>query len=426
MGDSFGHPGPVDGGDRVSAPHDGGRGAVRDGPGDGEGAGGEGRNLEYPHRSVPEDGAGGGHRLAVSADGLGADVDPESVADGGVVDADGGVGGVGVEPVGDDMVARQIEPHAVVVRRPLDAADGVGEGVLDQRSAHRAPARLQERVGHGAADEEGVEAGQEVIDDLELARDLGAAEDADERPRGRGEERPEMLELVHHQQPGRGVGNAARHADGRGVGPVRGPEGVVDVGVARGGQGVRERGVVGLFPGVEAQVLEQHDAGGAGLGQRGGHGLADGVGREDHPAVEKLRQALADGQQGKSGIRGAPGAAEMRPHDEGRPALEGQPQGREGGADARIVVDDAFADRDVEVDADEEPPAVELDVADGSLGHDCDSGVDSGGRENGTATAVDATLGSRRKPRRRRLPASQAPGVPVVKFAKAMNRGKWL
>ena len=188
-----------------------------------------------------------------------------------------------------------------------------------------------------------------------------------------------MIELLHHQQPGRGVGDAPRHADGRGVGPVRGPEGVVDVGVAGRGQGGRERGVVGLFPGVEAQVLEQHDAAGAGPDQRGGHGIADGVGREGHREVEKLRQALADRQQGESGIRSALGAAEMRPHDEGRPALEGQPQGREGGADARIVVDDAFAERDVEVDADEESPPVELEVADGSLGHDRDSGAGSGG-----------------------------------------------
>jgi len=65
-----------------------------------------------------------------------------------------GVGGAGVEAVGDDVVARQLEPHVAGVRAVLDAADGVDEGVLDQRTTHGAPPRLQERVGHGAADDE--------------------------------------------------------------------------------------------------------------------------------------------------------------------------------------------------------------------------------------------------------------------------------
>ena len=360
-------------------PHDRGRRAGRDRLGDGEGAAGERLDLEHAHRSVPQHGPGRTHGVAVAADGLGADVDAEPVPDGGIVDAESGMRGIGVDAVGDDVVDGQLEPNPMGTRGPLDVAGGVDEGLLHQRSAHRMPVGLQEGVGHGPADEQGVEAGQQVADDLQLARDLGAAEDADERPRRRLEERAEMLELARHQQPGRRIGHVAHHADRRGVGAVRGPEGVVDVGVARGREGGRERGVVGLLAGVEPQVLEQHHAAGAGLRQGRGHRLADGVGSEDHAAVEKLGQALGDRPQGEGGIRGAPGAAQMRPDEERRPPVEGELQGRDGGANAGVVADDAAAQRDVEVDPHEEPPAVELEVADGSLGHDRDSGVGPGG-----------------------------------------------
>ena len=280
------------------------------------------------------------------------------------------MGGIGVEPVGDDVVARQLEPHPVGARGPFDVAGGVEQRFLHQRSAHRAPAGLEEGVGHGAADEQGVDAGEQVADDLELARDLGAAEDADERPRRRLQERAEMLQLLRHQHPGGGIRHVAHHADRRRVGPVRGAEGVVDVGVARGRQGSRERGVVGLFAGVEAQVLEQHHAAGTGLGQRGGHRLADRLGREDHRAAEQLRQARRDRPQRERGIRGPLRPAQMGADEKRRPPVEGKPQGREGGANAGVVADDAVAQGDVEVDAHEQPAPVEIEVVQGSLGHD--------------------------------------------------------
>ena len=53
-----------------------------------------------------------------------------------------------------------------------------------------------------------------------------------------------------------------------------------------------------------------------------------------------------------------------------RPPVEGKPQGREGGANAGVVADDAVAQGDVEVDAHEQPAPVEIEIVEGSLGHD--------------------------------------------------------
>ena len=57
------------------------------------------------------------------------------------------------------------------------------------------------------------------------------------------------------------LGRRGRRADDRGVGPVGGAEGVVDVEVEALDQAVDEGGVVGLLARVEAEVLQQLDAG---------------------------------------------------------------------------------------------------------------------------------------------------------------------
>ncbi len=79
------------------------------------------------------------------------------------------------------MIHGQLERDA---RRlgPLDQAlGGADELVFDERLADRPALRLEERVGHGAADEQRIDLAEQVLDDLELVRDLGAAEDRDER-----------------------------------------------------------------------------------------------------------------------------------------------------------------------------------------------------------------------------------------------------
>ena len=61
--------------------------------------------------------------------------------------------------------------------RVLDAV-GLGEALADRLALGE-----QERVGHAAAEDEHVDLREQVVDDLDLVRDLGAAEDRGERPR---------------------------------------------------------------------------------------------------------------------------------------------------------------------------------------------------------------------------------------------------
>ena len=84
-------------------------------------------------------------------------------------------------------------------------ARGVELVVLDQRLADGLAHRLEERVGHGAADEQRVHARHQVLDHLDLVRHLGAAQDGDERPLRVLERLAEVAELLLHQQAGAGL-----------------------------------------------------------------------------------------------------------------------------------------------------------------------------------------------------------------------------
>ena len=78
------------------------------------------------------------------------------------------------------MIDRQLEPHLLGGRGLLDLARVVQLVVLDERLADRVAARLEERVGHRAADDQRVDAADHVLDHVDLVRHLCAAEDHDE------------------------------------------------------------------------------------------------------------------------------------------------------------------------------------------------------------------------------------------------------
>ena len=120
--------------------------------------------------------------VAIARDRLRADVEPHAIADRRVADRQRLGRRAGFELRRDDVIDRQLERAGRAPWRALDVARRVEQVVLDERLADRQPARLEERVGHRAADEQRVDAGEQVLDHLELVGDLRAAEDRDERP----------------------------------------------------------------------------------------------------------------------------------------------------------------------------------------------------------------------------------------------------
>src|SRR6202044_3621194 len=124
-------------------------------------------------------------------------------------------------------VDRQQKENAFLLcllERPVGDIEFVG---LDQGIAGFLSQGCEKCVGHAAADEKGINLAQEMIDDLNLVGDFGAAKDRDEGFLGVFERLSEVRELLFHEEA-RGrrlyeMGNAL----GRGVSAMRAAKGVI-------------------------------------------------------------------------------------------------------------------------------------------------------------------------------------------------------
>ncbi len=146
----------------------------------------------------------------------------------------------------------------LAIRRGLreDLLRGLEVLFIQQRMADLFALRLEEGVGHPAADDEGVHLRHQVGDHVNLR--LGAAEDGDEGAGGIVQHARQHLDLFAHQQAGdRGL-EVLGHDRGGGVRAMRGAEGVVHPDVGQTGQLLGELLVALLFFRVEAEVLEHH------------------------------------------------------------------------------------------------------------------------------------------------------------------------
>ncbi len=270
--------------------------------------------------------------------------------------------------LGHDHVGRQHEGHALRLGQGQDAGRVLHPVTFEQALADGPALGHQEGVGHAAADDEGVDAIHEVLEDPELVRDLGTADDGRERLGRRLEQRRERDDLALHEQAGVGR-QVGRHADRRGVGTMRRAEGIVDVDVGIGRQRLRELGVVGLLLGVEAQVLEQDRLARLEAGDGVDGADAERVAGHAHGSAQQVRQAQRDRTQAEGVVDLALRPTEMAGQDDDGAAIEEVGDGRHAGPDAGVVDDLAVLERDVEIDPDEDLLAGRIEVANGELVH---------------------------------------------------------
>ena len=103
--------------------------------------------------------------------------------------------------------------------------------VLAQRLADRLALRRQERIRHAAADDQSIDLVEEIAEQIELGRHLGAADNGRDRALRRVQRFFQSCELFLHGAAGIG-GEEVRDRFDRGVRPVRDREGVIDIDVA--------------------------------------------------------------------------------------------------------------------------------------------------------------------------------------------------
>ena len=364
MGDAVGDAGLLHRGNRITAADDGGSLHSGDGLGDRVRAGREGVDLEDAHRTIPDDGLRVGNCRGVRGDRRRSDVDAHPVSNGRVAYLEHFVRRARLELRRDDMVGRQQQRDAARLRVRFDRLGLIELVVFDQRSTDRDAARLEERVGHRAADDQAVHLAEHVLDDVDLVRDFRAAEYRDERPLRLLQRLPEVLQLFFHQQPRRRLLEAVRDAFHRRVRAMRGAKGVVHVARGERRQRLCECGVVLFFLRMKAQVLEQDD-----VALHRARLLADAVGREGDRLPEQLGQAIRDRPQAHVRVDLALGSSQVAREHDRRALSERVLDGGQRRLDARVVADDAVLQRDVEVHADENALALEIQIFDREFRH---------------------------------------------------------
>ena len=190
-----------------------------------------------------------------------------------------------------DVVDReeQVDPLRL---RPLEELPREVELVrLDQALPDRDLLRLEEGVGHGAADEHGVRLGDQVLEHLDLVGDLGAAEERHERALRRAERLPEVLDLLDDEEAGRLLLDERGHAGRRGVGAVGRAEGVVDVDVAERRQLAAEASSFFSSSGWKRRFSSRRTCPSLRSLDQLPDAVADAVVGEDHVLAEQLREA---------------------------------------------------------------------------------------------------------------------------------------
>jgi hypothetical protein len=247
------------------------------------------------------------------------------------------------------MIDRQFERN--MLRALASRARAVSTGRLRRASGPReCRARLQERVGHRAADQQRVDFAEQVLDDFEFVRHLGAAENGDKRAIRIVERLAEIFHFVGHEKAGDRIRHVMHDAFGGRMRAMRRAERVVHIHIAERRELLGKRRIVGFFFGVKAQVLEQNHAAGVGR-DRLLSGRAHTVTGEGHGSSEQFRQMIRDRLECELVIDLALGTAKVRGQNDRRTLREGVGDGRQSATHTRVVADHPILDRNVEVDA---------------------------------------------------------------------------
>ncbi len=117
---------------------------------------------------------------------------------------------------------------------------------------------FQESVGDTAADHQLIDLLRQAFQHGQLGRNLGAADDGDQRPGRLGQRLGQRVEFLGQQDAGASHRRVFGDAVGGGFGAMRGAEGVHDEDIAQGGIFLRGLLDVFLLALVGADVFEQH------------------------------------------------------------------------------------------------------------------------------------------------------------------------
>jgi len=353
----------------IAAAHDGDGLGIGQSLRHGDGALGKDRVLKHAHGPVPDNGLGGFHSVGEELGGLRADVHALHVVgdggDGDGFDVDRRVDRVG-EGGGDDGVDRQQELDALLLGLLHHFPAIVDLLGVEEALADAAALGGEEGIGHAAADDEGVDLVEQVVDDVQLVGDLGAAEDCHKRALGIGQGLAHDADFLLDEEAADG-GEIVRHAGGGGMRAVRGAKGVVYEDVGQRGELAAQLGIVLRLALFKAGVLEQHDLAILEGGGQTLRVLAHDILRHPNLCAEQLGKTVRDDLEGEFGRGPVLGLAHVGAEDDLCAVASQVFDGGERRHDALVARDDAALGGHVEVAAAEHALALDVDIFNGFL-----------------------------------------------------------
>ena len=187
---------------------------------------------------------------------------------------------------------------------------------------------------------------------------LGAGNDGNQRMRRTAQGLAKRIQFGRHQRARTGHCSEFRHALRGGFGTMRGAERIVDVDIAERRHLFGQRFVVFLFALVEAAVLEQYDFAGGDIKT-----AVDPIADHSHRLAQLCGHDLGHRlERVFLGIHAFFGTAQVRSHHYLGTGLEAELDGRHRCRDAGIGGDLAILDRNVEVGADEDAFASQIEI----------------------------------------------------------------
>src|SRR6266542_5309287 len=184
-----------------------------------------------------------------------------------------------------------------------------------------------------------------------------------------GDNAPEILQLLLHQQPGGGPGDMLCYTDCRCMCAMRGAKCVVYVeSMAQPGELLSKCVVVLLFFLMKSQIFQQKDVAILQPRSPGFSFFANAVCCESNRSAKQTRKMLSHRSKAVFLNPLALRSPQVRSQNYASILPDAIPNRRQGSSNTRVVFNLAFLQRHVEVNADEDAFALQTEVFDGKLG----------------------------------------------------------
>ena len=238
--------------------------------------------------------------------------------------------------------------------------------IVQQGGAHTIALGCQEGIRHAAADNQGVHLFEQIVDDVQLVGDLGAAQNGDKRTLGISQSLAHDADFLGNQEAANS-GQIVGHAGRGGMCAVGGAEGVIYENVSQIGKRLAQLGIVLGLALSKTGVLQEHHVTVPEPGSQTFAVLAGNVIGHFDLNAQQLAQALSHHLQAQLGLELTLGLSHVGAEDDLCAVFSQIVDGGQRGNNALVRSNLAVLGGNVEVAAAKNPLPADVDILNGFL-----------------------------------------------------------